>query len=187
MPRSPEEHNRQRGKRAEEVAEWYFRLNGFMAIPGFVVHLDYATPYITERQQERIAWTEADLMAVRLPHSCEIVGGRTMQDAPILTNLTPSDKQTLFVLVEVKAGECSINTTWAMRQRKNVERAIRRMGFASNEAHVRAIASEMYDKGRWENGQYVLQHICVGNYKKQSWPDKPVDLLQIEATSARSS
>ena len=40
--RSIEEKNRDRliGTRAEEVASWYFRLNGFLSLPGFVVHLD---------------------------------------------------------------------------------------------------------------------------------------------------
>ena len=32
--------DRERGKRAEEVTEWYFRLNGFFLIPGFIVHPD---------------------------------------------------------------------------------------------------------------------------------------------------
>jgi hypothetical protein len=31
------EHVR-RGARAEEVAEWFFRLNGFFLIPGFIAY-----------------------------------------------------------------------------------------------------------------------------------------------------
>ena len=40
--RSPQEKEMDRkiGQRAEEVASWYFRLNGFLSLPGFVVHLD---------------------------------------------------------------------------------------------------------------------------------------------------
>ncbi len=48
------------GSRAEEVAAWYFRLNGFFAIPGFVVHPD---------RRQRHARTEADLIAVRFVRS----------------------------------------------------------------------------------------------------------------------
>ena len=33
-----EREQRDRGERAESVAAWYFRLNGFLSIPGFVVH-----------------------------------------------------------------------------------------------------------------------------------------------------
>ena len=33
-----------KGQRAEEIAEKYFRLNGFFLIPGFVVHPDAPRP-----------------------------------------------------------------------------------------------------------------------------------------------
>lgn len=33
------------GRRAEEVAQWYFRLNGFLMIPSFVLHPDCEKPH----------------------------------------------------------------------------------------------------------------------------------------------
>jgi hypothetical protein len=52
--------DRGRGDRAEDVAHWYFRLNGFLSIPGFVVHPDVSRDY---------PLTEADLIGVRFSHS----------------------------------------------------------------------------------------------------------------------
>lgn len=36
---------REIGNRAEEVADWYFRLNGFLLTPGFVVHPDHSSSH----------------------------------------------------------------------------------------------------------------------------------------------
>lgn len=59
------------GERAEQAASWYFRLNGFLSIPGYVVHPD---------QLRRFPRTEADLMAVRFPYSVEKINRVPMSD-----------------------------------------------------------------------------------------------------------
>jgi len=64
-----------KGERAEQVANWYFRLNGFLSIPGFIVHPDIQRPYPR---------TEADLIAVRFPYSKEKIASR---DAVILSSM----------------------------------------------------------------------------------------------------
>ncbi|MDD5463064.1 MAG: hypothetical protein PHG00_15770 [Methylococcales bacterium] len=75
-------HNRERGQQAEEVAEWYFRLNGFLLIPGFIVHADSLKAKRNNDGSMRLtARTEADFMGVRFPHSREILNKRTMRDA----------------------------------------------------------------------------------------------------------
>ena len=61
--------DKEKGNRAEEVAQWYFRLNGFMSIPGFVVHPD---------QPRNFARTDADLLGVRFPFSSEILDNKNM-------------------------------------------------------------------------------------------------------------
>jgi hypothetical protein len=45
----------------EEIAYWYFRLNGFLTIPSFVL-------YPVQRGPQR---TDADLLGVRFPHRGE--------------------------------------------------------------------------------------------------------------------
>lgn len=142
---------RRRGERAEHVASWYFRLNGFLSIPGFVVHPD---------QQRRYPLTEADLVAVRFPNSEELIGGRRMVDSSLLTDLAPAPK-TLFLLVEVKYDLCNINGPWSERSAGNMQRVIRRIGFAEPD-QIDDIADAMYSHLRWEGQSAVLQYVSVG-------------------------
>ena len=57
-----DEKDKERGDRAEEVAEWYLRLNGFFLIPGFIVHPD---------KRRNTPRTEADFLGIRLKYSSE--------------------------------------------------------------------------------------------------------------------
>lgn len=149
---------RNRGVRAEEVAHWYFRLNGFLSIPGFIIHPD---------REQRYPYTEADLIAVRFPYSLEILSDRTMKDDQVLLELNrlPQDShptRTIFVLVEVKTDLCRINGPWSNSERGNMQRVIRRLGFAAPD-HIEEIAQKMYDDLRWENEHFVLQYVAVGS------------------------
>ena len=108
---------RRRGERAEHVANWYFRLNRFLSIPGFIVHHD---------EPRRFPMTEADLIAVRFPNSQEWIADRPMVDDPLLTCLA-STTQTLFLLVEVKTDLCNINGPRSERATGNMQLVIRRL------------------------------------------------------------
>ena len=142
---------RRRGERAEHVASWYFRLNGFLSIPGFVVHPDVV---------RRFPMTEADLIAVRFPYSREVVAERPMTDDAALTDLA-QPLQNLFLLVEVKTDLCNINGPWSDPVAGNMQRVIRRLGFVEPE-RIEQIASEMYSHLRWEDANTVLQYVAVG-------------------------
>lgn len=150
--------DRNRGMRAEEVAHWYFRLNGFLSIPGFIIHPD---------REQRHPYTEADLIAVRFPYSTEILNSRAMKDDQLLLELDclPPDSRpprTTIVLVEVKTDLCRINGPWSNSERGNMQRVIRRLGFAAPE-HVEKIAQKMYLDLRWEDKHFVLQYVAVGS------------------------
>lgn len=54
------QHDRQRSK-AERLASWYFRLNGFLTTENFIVHPDSGA-------DQR---TDADILAVRFAHRAE--------------------------------------------------------------------------------------------------------------------
>ncbi|MGB3632487.1 MAG: hypothetical protein WA982_00450 [Rubrobacteraceae bacterium] len=156
------------GERAEEVASWYFRLNGFLSIPGYVVHPD--TP-------RRFPRTEADLMAVRFPHSVEKINQMPMQDDRRLTDLT-KPTQTLFVLVEVKSDLCKINGPWSRESEGNMQRAIGRLGFAGG-TELDEIAGEMYRSLRRESNDNILQYIAVGKRRNDGLANKYSALVQI--------
>ena len=157
-----------RAERTEEVASWYFRLNGFLSIPGFIVHPDAV---------RRNPMTEADLIAVRFPYSTEIIADRRMEDDPRLTTLA-DPSQVLFLLVEVKTDLCNINGPWSNEEAGNMQRVIRRLGFAEEES-VEKISSTMYQHLRWESDKHVLQYIAVGKRKNDGQQRNYRRLVQI--------
>jgi hypothetical protein len=160
------------GDRAEQVANWYFRLNGFLSIPGFIVHPDRQRPYPR---------TEADLIAVRFPYSKEKISGRRMIDDLSITNVA-KPPQTLLILVEVKRKTCNVNGPWSRREEGNMQRLIRRLGFTKHEWEIESIANEMYQRLRWENRKYVLQYTAVGAIKNDDLQRRFSSLVQITWT-----
>ncbi|HEY9650627.1 MAG TPA: hypothetical protein V6C95_08185 [Coleofasciculaceae cyanobacterium] len=169
MVLDPNLDNDKRGERAEQVASWYFRLNGFLSIPGFVVHPD---------RQRAGARTEADLIVVRFAYSFEEIAGCKLKDDSRLTQLTaPSQK--LFILVEIKTGTCNINGPWTDSRRENMQRVIRRLGFVSKSSSVENIAKKMYQELRWEGQRSVMQYIAVGERVNSSLRTRYPKLVQI--------
>src|SRR5258708_5367262 len=107
MPRDEQRLLERKEERAENVAGWYFRLNGFLSIPSFVIH---------PGECRRHPRTEADLLGVRFHHSTEKIAGRQMTDDARIVILAKSP-QLLFTIVEVKNDACSINEPWFERRR----------------------------------------------------------------------
>lgn len=56
----------------ENLAYWYFRINGFFTMTNFIIHPDYG------RKQR----TDVDIMAVRFPYRAELLEN-TMKDDDI--------------------------------------------------------------------------------------------------------
>jgi hypothetical protein len=156
------------GERAEQVASWYFRLNGFLSIPGFVVH-----PDVPRRYPE----TEADLLAVRFPYSEELLDGVPMDDDNRLTALARAPKP-LFLIVEVKRQACNVNGPWSNPERGNMQRVIRRLGFAPRQ-EVEVIAAEFYKTMHIETDGQVLQYVAVGSQRNADLQRQYPRLLQI--------
>lgn len=183
MPRNlqrPEHTQRAVGQRAEHVAGWYLRVNGFMTIPGFVVHLDQTQPRRDDRGDPIIQRTEADLVAVRFPYSREVVASRTMQDdGRVVVDEVSGKRKPLFVLAEVKAGPCSMNGPWTDRQARNMQRVLRRMGFTADETIIDEAAASLYGEARWEGQNVIVQYVCFGNSTANELQQAHTRLLQI--------
>lgn len=160
--------DRKRGERAEHVASWYFRLNGFLSIPGFVVHPDVV---------QRYPRTEADLLAVRLPYSSELVGGQLMVDDARLVALAALSRP-LFLMIEVKTNLCNINGPWSRAEDGNMQRVIRRLGFAT-EAEIEAVAADMYQHLRCERESFVVQYATIGRRANPGQQRRYPSLLQV--------
>jgi hypothetical protein len=155
MGTAMEEVGKQIGNRAEEVATWYFRSNGFFMIPSYVIHKDYRAE--TPR-------TEADIIGVRFRHSAEYIGNRVMKDDPVILNASKVKgvMKNLFALVEVKSGLCAINGPWSNPSEKNINRALGRMGIFEK-GQIESVSDALYSNYRWEDTQNVIQYFCIGN------------------------
>lgn len=185
-----EQLRRDIGKRAEEVAEWYFRLNGVFLIHGFVVHPDSPRP--TPR-------TEADLLGIRLKDSSEGVwrptkgahfrsdSNRTSMTDDVLITQSSMDgtvKKHLIAMVEVKAGRCSINGPWSdikerdQQSNSNMERALSRVGFG-NRTEISTAASSMYESLRYVGANFIVQYFAVGKTPSTELSVRYPKLVQI--------
>jgi hypothetical protein len=99
---------------SEELAYWYLRLNGFFPLTNFVVH----------RHREVQHRTDIDVLAVRLPHVFEEIGGRSDDWDPFLTNLLPFER-VVAVICEVKTGAFEPERVFRAEQ---VRSALARLG-----------------------------------------------------------
>lgn len=178
------EANRAKGIRAEEVAEWYFRLNGFFLIRGFIVHPDKA--------RDKGALTEADLLGIRLRHSAERYWkfehnknkSSNMPDDTLLIDINKNSCKHLAVMVEVKSGLCAINGPWTHdsgldnKSQSNMGRALMRMGHIPP-GEIKDGASEMHQHLRYESEKFVTQYIAIGKHINPDLQGRYPHLIQI--------
>jgi len=136
------------GIQAEQLAYWYFRLNGYFTIKGFVVH-----PDIGIGQQ-----TEIDIFGVRFPHRSEL-----LIDVMIDDDIIIDDDKIQVVIVEVKAGLCKINKTWRDKTSQNIERFLRAVGILGSE-EIEKAAQKLYTNGIFENDSFNIEIILVGKH-----------------------
>lgn len=114
---------------AEDVAYWFFRLNGCLTIRNFLVHRDGPG---SQR-------TDADLIAVRFPFREEL----NMTDHPLFGGL----RSTTMMFAEIKSsGVCRLNGPWKAAHARNLHRVLGAMGPFGVE-DVDSVASELYASG----------------------------------------
>ena len=137
--------------RYEMLATWYLRFNGYFTTPDFTVHPDF---------KKSGHGTDADILAVRFPHSEEYQLRFDFKRDPDLVLPSRID----FVICEAKAGMCEINGTWRKKEWMNVQYAIRWMGFESDNKLVDEMAQQVYDKGYYEpeDKKLIVRLVCFG-------------------------
>jgi len=128
---------------AEDVAYWFFRLNGCLTIRNFLVHPDIPGPQRTD----------ADLIAMRFPYRQEL-------DMTDFRTFEGQDKPRLL-LVEVKqSGWCRLNGPWTERGRGNLERVIRSIGLVPA-PEVPTVAAALYSPGAWASTTLDIRMVAV--------------------------
>lgn len=132
--------------RFELLATQYLRFNGYFTIQDFTVHPDF---------RKQPGGTDADILAVRFPYSEEF---QLRYNFERDTDLILPDRMD-FLICEVKTGCCDINQkTWRNTDRKNVEYAIRWMGFESDNDKINEWAAQIYGKGECDLPE---EHKCI--------------------------
>jgi hypothetical protein len=151
---------------AEELAGWYFRLNGFLTIPNFIVHEDAG---IGQR-------TEVDVFGVRYPHRSELRLD-PMEDHAVITDLTTT--KPILIIAEVKGNKtCNLNGPWVEPERENMHRVLSAIGLIPPSI-VAAAASTLYSKGFWENEQWYVTLMCIGLKRNREWAKKFPQMPQV--------
>lgn len=135
---------------AEELAYWYFRLNGFFSITNFVVHPNLGHNQITD----------VDIYGVRFPYRAELLD-KPMEDDSIFTK--HSDKP-YIILAEVKTKTCKINNSWLKKDNKSLEFIISALG-THKKVNIENIAINLYEYGYYEDDYYLISLVCVGDRK----------------------
>jgi len=166
-----------KGKRGEEVSEWFFRLNGFFLISSYVIHPDQ----ISEKPR-----TEVDLVGLRLKKSQEGifrngVKPTIMEDCDLLVK-TPfkNGNKHLIGIVEVTTQELpKINGPMSNPKNENVNRLLSRVGCCENRTEVFKASESLYQNYRYENEEFLIQYFCIAKKKRADWEKEKPQLIQI--------
>jgi len=153
----------------ERLAYWYLRLNGFLTIENFIVHDEGGGPQRTD----------ADLVAIRLPHRQE--GYHIHQNYAVWMEDDPrfSVKQLPFAaFVEVTTERCKLNGPWTDPDKANMERALNALG-ALPPADNDTAAASMYEKGSYRSASIELGLISIGTATNRTLTRNMPDVVQI--------
>jgi hypothetical protein len=146
----------------EEVAYWFFRLNGCLTIKNFVVHPD-------SRGGQR---TEVDILAVRFPYRCELItSGEPMRDYEVFKSSDLID----IVIAEVKRGDCEINDSLTNKSAENMHRVLYAIG-AFKKDDVPKVAKSLYNKGCYQDDNFRVCIIAIGSRKNSNLENKAVQI-----------
>src|SRR5258708_6121620 len=141
----------------EDLAYWFFRLNGFLSIVNFVVHTD----------RKGVTGTDADILGVRFPYRAELFD-RPMTDYHEFTKITG---RPFIAIAEVKRCYCSLNGPWTSPERMNIERVLRAIGALPLE-DIDGVAEKLYKHGNYVNPAYHVSLICVGETQSKEVRDQ---------------
>src|SRR5450759_704099 len=121
--------------KTDQVAYWYFRLNGCIAMTNVVIHRDTCGPA-----------TDMDVLGVRFPQRQELIlSGAPMEDD---LSVFPQDGKADIVLAEVKKKWYQLNESWTDPDKFNMLRMLHFLG-ALREDEVEYAADQLRESGRY--------------------------------------
>ena len=127
----------------ETLVYWFLRLNGFFPLRNFVLHLPKQHP-VEGMERDQKGTADADILAIRLPHVNEEVGGQEKDWSNIFKDWGFTlETEIIALIVEVKTGDLSKkdiidNATKAFGDNR-IYAAIRRTGMFDEAASRKAL------------------------------------------------
>jgi hypothetical protein len=153
----------------ERLAYWFLRLNGFLTTENFIVHDEKGGPQRTD----------ADLLAVRLPHRREALHEKDGQDLWMEDYGCFAEKQLPFgAFVEVTNGHCKLNGPWTDPKKGNLARALRALGALAIE-EIQQASDAIYKEGHYQSGDFELGLVSIGAKINQTLAHNMPGVVQI--------
>lgn len=134
----------------EQIAYWFFRLNGCTTITNFIIHAD-------KGGAQR---TEVDVLAVRFPNRVELLtSDNPMRDHDVFN----SDGRIDIIIAEVKHGFCQLSGPWTNPEDENMQRVLYAIGaFEKNQIPV--VTDALYHEGIYRDDTYQVRLFAVGDF-----------------------
>ncbi len=142
---------------SEKLAYWYFRLNGFLTIPNFIVHSEDTGSQLTD----------VDILGIRFPYRAELLEN-PMVDDELFHEIK---NKPYIILAEVKTGLCDLNGPWTRMEAKNIQRVLKAIGVFKDRV-MDKVAEKLYTEGVYEDDLYCLSLFCIGREKNKIWLKK---------------
>ena len=133
---------------AEQLALWYFRLNGFFTINSFIIH----------PLRKGSARTDADIVGIRFPHRQELSKDNDV-DMP---EFTRASGKSYFVIAEVKTSVCQLNGPWSDPTKENIQALLGDLGpFETSKIDI--VAKSIYEHGAFEDSSFYCSLFFLGS------------------------
>jgi hypothetical protein len=139
--------------KSEQLAYWFFRLNGFLTITNLVIH--------TEEYRQG---TEIDVIGIRFPFRKELRHQTLEGHEDFMKDYDAFDiGKTLLMIADAKRGPSDFNEAW-----KKVENIIRILNFVGivdiAEDHKKYI-EPLYSTGKYEGDNLCIRFCLIGRQK----------------------
>lgn len=154
--------------KTEDLAYWYFRLNGCLCLVNFLVHHE-------RRGREG---TDVDVMAVRFPYRKELA----LSDQPMADHSAfDSDSKVDLIIAEVKLDQCNLNGPWTNPLLGNMQRVLNALG-AFTEIQIDQVAHDLYHDLYFEDERYRFRLFALGQRRNNNLASKVVQLTWDEVS-----
>lgn len=150
--------------KAEILAKWYLRFNGYFLVENYIIH--------AAEDKSRISrgaignHTETDILGIRHKFSKEVTGILEIEnDENLLAN---NEYKIDHVIVEVKTGNKNTpNKVWQKKKIDPIKYMVRFSGFVPSEAEIDKIAEALLETSLYEdpNHNYISRFIIISESK----------------------